>query len=270
MAGTRIARQPAGLREQGICIAFLKVEMVHDLTANDSFLSFCECAARLGDFEHQDGRRLARIIDDTEPSFSALILESHFARHIGDCLDDFAAVSGHFLQGFQSPVPDCEEAEKSDEREDNVHAGAPLALSYRNLIQPSVEVMSFYCHHLFMTLDEYNDFCGALMATSRVVQWGGSHVWKVGGKIFAVAGWGNEDVFAVTFKVTPLSFDILQEQPGLRPAPYLASRGMKWIQHYAEPGLKDGDLKAYIETSHRLVADGLSKKKQKELGLLVS
>jgi len=44
---------------------------------------------------------------------------------------------------------------------------------------------------------------------------------------------------------------------------------MKWIQHYAEPGLSDEDLKVYIETSHRLVADGLSKKKQKELGLLV-
>ena len=119
-----------------------------------------------------------------------------------------------------------------------------------------------------MTLDEYNDFCATLMATSRVVQWGGSHVWKVGGKVFAIAGWGDNDVFAVTFKVTPLSYEILQEQAGLRPAPYLASRGMKWIQHYAEPGLKDDDLKVYIETSHRLVADGLSKKKQKELGLL--
>ena len=120
-----------------------------------------------------------------------------------------------------------------------------------------------------MTLDEYNDFCGALIATSRVIQWGGSHVWKVGGKVFAIAGWGDADFFAVTFKVTPLSYEIMQDQPGLRPAPYLASRGMKWIQHYAAPGLSDDDLKAYIETSHRLVADGLSKKKQKELGLFV-
>ena len=143
-----------------------------------------------------------------------------------------------------------------------------MALSYRNLKPAIVEVKSNPCHGLFMTLDEYNDFCGSLTATHRVVQWGGSHVWKVGGKVFAIAGWGNEDFFAVTFKVTPLSFEILQEQPGLRPAPYLASRGMKWIQHYAAPGLKDVDLKAYIETSHRLVADGLSKKKQKELGLL--
>lgn len=119
-----------------------------------------------------------------------------------------------------------------------------------------------------MTLDEYNDFCEALIATSHVVQWGGSHVWKVGGKVFAVAGWGDDESFAVTFKVTPLSYDILSEQPGLRPAPYLASRGMKWIQHYAAPGLSDEDLKVYIKTSHRLVADGLSKKQQKALGLM--
>ena len=120
-----------------------------------------------------------------------------------------------------------------------------------------------------MNLAAFNDFCENLPATTTVVQWGGAHVWKVGGKVFAVAGWGDADFFAVTFKVTPLSHEILQEQPGLRPAPYLASRGMKWIQHYAAPGLKDEDLKAYIETSHRLVADGLSKKKQKELGLFV-
>ncbi|MEL7042930.1 MAG: MmcQ/YjbR family DNA-binding protein [Pseudomonadota bacterium] len=120
-----------------------------------------------------------------------------------------------------------------------------------------------------MDLDGYNGFCATLTATEKVVQWGESHVWKVGGKVFAVAGWREGDAFAVTFKVTPLSFEIMKEQPGLRPAPYLASRGMKWIQHYRAPGLSDEDLKAYIETSHRLVADGLSKKKQKELGLLV-
>lgn len=119
-----------------------------------------------------------------------------------------------------------------------------------------------------MTLDDYNQFCSGLMATSHVVQWGESHVWKVGGKVFAVAGWGDDKPLAVTFKTSPLSFDILKDQAGLRPAPYLASRGMKWIQHYAEPGLKDDDLKAYLQESHRLVASGLSRKRQKELGLL--
>jgi hypothetical protein len=42
---------------------------------------------------------------------------------------------------------------------------------------------------------------------------------------------------------------------------------MKWIQHYARPGLPDKDLKAYLRQSHRLVALGLSRKKRAELGL---
>jgi predicted DNA-binding protein (MmcQ/YjbR family) len=98
------------------------------------------------------------------------------------------------------------------------------------------------------------------------VQWGGSQVWKVGDKMFAVGGW-DESAPAYTFKVSRLSFEILKTQPGLRPAPYLASRGMSWIQHYAEPGLGDDDLKTYIRESHRLVALGLTKRKRRELGL---
>ena len=117
-----------------------------------------------------------------------------------------------------------------------------------------------------MTYDEYNEFCAALPATSHVVQWGGSHVWKVGGKVFAIGGW-DADAPAFTFKVSPLSFEILKALPGLRPAPYLASRGMSWIQHYAEPGLSDDDLKDYIRHSHRLVALGLTRRKRGELGL---
>ena len=118
-----------------------------------------------------------------------------------------------------------------------------------------------------MTYDEFNAFCRALPATTYVVQWGGSHVWKVGGKVFAIGGWGEEDA-RFTFKVTELSYEILKDQPGLRPAPYLASRGLKWIQHYAEPGLPDDALEDYLRQSHRIVAAGLSKKKQRELGLL--
>jgi predicted DNA-binding protein (MmcQ/YjbR family) len=81
-----------------------------------------------------------------------------------------------------------------------------------------------------MDLEAYNAFCAGLPATTHVVQWGGAHVWKVGGKVFAIAGWNDSDELAVTFKVSELAFDILREQPGLRPAPYLASRGMTWIQ----------------------------------------
>ncbi len=118
-----------------------------------------------------------------------------------------------------------------------------------------------------MTYEEFNEFCSSLPATSHVVQWGGSHVWKVGGKVFAIGGWGDGQP-GYTFKVTELSYEILQDQPGCRPAPYLASRGMKWIQDYAPPGLGREGLEDYLRQSHQIVASGLSKKKQRELGLL--
>ncbi|QEN87041.1 MmcQ/YjbR family DNA-binding protein [Labrys sp. KNU-23] len=117
-----------------------------------------------------------------------------------------------------------------------------------------------------MTHDEYNAFCGALPATSHVVQWGGAHVWKVGGKVFAIGGQQDGEP-RYTFKVSEISYEVLKEQPGLRPAPYLASRGMKWIQHYAEPGLSDEELCDYLRQSHFIVSRGLSKKQRAALGL---
>ena len=119
-----------------------------------------------------------------------------------------------------------------------------------------------------ISLDEYNAFCATLPATNKVVQWGGAHVWKVGEKVFAVGGWSADEEMAVTFKCSPQSYDIMKEQPGLRPAPYLASRGMKWIQMTSEETLSVADLKAYLAESHRLAALNLTKKRQRELGLL--
>ncbi len=118
-----------------------------------------------------------------------------------------------------------------------------------------------------MTLEEYNSFCASLPATSHVVQWGDAHVWKVGGKVFAIAGWHKSEELAITFKVSAIAFEVLRDQPGLRPAPYLASRGFKWIQHFDKPGLSDAELKSHIDASHRLVAAGLTKKRRAELGL---
>ena len=117
-----------------------------------------------------------------------------------------------------------------------------------------------------MTCEEFNAFCEALPATTHVVQWGGSDVWKVGGKVFAIGGWGDAAP-AFIFKVSALAYEVLKDQPGLRPAPYLASRGMTWIQHFAEPGLSDADLMDHLRWSHDLVARGLPKKTRAELGL---
>lgn len=117
-----------------------------------------------------------------------------------------------------------------------------------------------------MTYDDFNAICGKLPAATHVVQWGGSQVWKVGGKVFAIGGWAVDEE-SYTFKVSNIAFEFLKEQPGLRPAPYFGARGMKWIQHYARPGLPDADLKDYLRESHEIVSRGLTKKKRAELGL---
>lgn len=117
-----------------------------------------------------------------------------------------------------------------------------------------------------MTKEEFNVFCQSLPHTTNVVQWGGADVWKIGGKVFAISRWAEEEL-AFTFKTYDIAYEMLHEEPGLRPAPYPASRGMKWIQHYAKSGLSDADLKLYLKESYRIVSLGLAKKKQRGLGL---
>lgn len=118
-----------------------------------------------------------------------------------------------------------------------------------------------------MTYEAFNKFCYSLAATSYVIQWGGSHVWKVGGKVFAIGGWENADKPAFTFKTSESDFLFMSDEPGYRPAPYFASRGMKWIQQYDMPVIDDNELEFYLKESYRIVSLGLTKKKQKELGL---
>ncbi len=118
-----------------------------------------------------------------------------------------------------------------------------------------------------MTRNDFNRFCGSLPAAHHVVQWGNSDVWKVGDKVFAICGWGDSDLPGITFKTSELDYEILRELPGLRPAPYLASRGLKWIQRYDHPGLSDEELRHCLAESHRMVASGLSRRKRTELGL---
>ena len=133
-----------------------------------------------------------------------------------------------------------------------------------------------------MTLDEYNTYCSSLPHAHKVVQWGDAHVWKIDKKMFAVGGWQNvktterkrgetagsdiEQLY-ITFKVGEIAFEFLSEVEGCRPAPYLASRGMKWIQRTGDGYMSDADLKTYIKDSYTLASKNLTKKKQKELGL---
>jgi len=118
-----------------------------------------------------------------------------------------------------------------------------------------------------MKIDEFNEFCGSLTATSNVIQWGNASVWKVGGKIFAICShWGTGIEEKYSFKCSDLSYSILIEQDGIIPAPYLARA--KWVQLETYGALDDDDMRSYIENAHNIITKKLTKIRQKELGLI--
>ncbi len=117
-----------------------------------------------------------------------------------------------------------------------------------------------------MTSEEFDAFCASLPATTFVEQWGGAHVWKVGGKVFAIGG--GDDSPAFTFKVTPLAFEVMRSAPGVRPAPYLASRGLTWLQRIDDSGVSDTELQSYLRGSHALVSAKLPRRTRQALGLV--
>ncbi len=123
-----------------------------------------------------------------------------------------------------------------------------------------------------MTRDDYNTFCQSLPHTFHARQWGHADVWKVGTdtrfKVFAIGGWRDApDAYGITFKCGEIAFEMLRGVPGCQPAPYLASRGMKWILRSGNETLSTEDMKDYLRESHRLASLNLTKKLQKELAL---
>ncbi len=76
-----------------------------------------------------------------------------------------------------------------------------------------------------MTYESFNNFCRSLQAVSYVIQWGDSHVWKVGGKVFAIGGWEHADKPAFTFKASESDFLFLSEIANLYPLVHKISLG---------------------------------------------
>jgi len=106
-----------------------------------------------------------------------------------------------------------------------------------------------------------------LRATEIVRQWGDASVGKVGGRIFAILSDWDSDRPAISFKCSDLSFQLLPELQGVRPAPYLARA--KWVQVQPGAALDEVEIAAYIEKAHRLVAARLTRRLRQDLGLEV-
>lgn len=112
-----------------------------------------------------------------------------------------------------------------------------------------------------MTREEVEALALALPAATKVVQWGGSDVYKVGGKVFAICGLRG----GVSFKVSEIGFMVLTDEGGPgRQAPYLA-KGQWVIVGLDDLALEDAE--GWIATAHSLIAGKLTKKARQELGL---
>ena len=111
-----------------------------------------------------------------------------------------------------------------------------------------------------MTREEIEAFAMALPAATKVVQWGGSDVYKVGGKVFAICGLTG----GISFKVTEIGFVVLTEDGPGRQAPYCAKG--QWV-NIDLGGAPDEDLQDWLRTAHSLIAAKLTRKLRAELGL---
>ncbi|MBS0525561.1 MAG: MmcQ/YjbR family DNA-binding protein [Proteobacteria bacterium] len=116
-----------------------------------------------------------------------------------------------------------------------------------------------------MTPEQIDRFCASLPAATRLVQWEGVAVFKVGGKMFCLIAPKDHSVGRISFKSAPEHYEALSRSPGFRPAPYLARA--KWVSVDDPASLSDAEMKAYLRRAHAVIAAALPKKKQKELRL---
>ncbi|MBV2361235.1 MmcQ/YjbR family DNA-binding protein [Thalassococcus sp. CAU 1522] len=113
-----------------------------------------------------------------------------------------------------------------------------------------------------MSRDTVNAICAALPGAECSDPWGGGHdAWKVGGKMFVCIGAVQKGVSVKTPSIEDAA--LLIDMGRAARAPYF-HRSWVLIDDDAVP---EDELRDRIETSYRIVAGNLSRKKQRELGL---
>jgi predicted DNA-binding protein (MmcQ/YjbR family) len=108
-----------------------------------------------------------------------------------------------------------------------------------------------------MEIDWVRQFSLALPHSTDTLQWGDNLVFKVAGKIYAIASLEPGDHW-LSFKCTPEEFAELTDRPGIVPAPYLA-RAM-WVALESRGALPREEVKRLLRKSYDLVVARLPKK----------
>jgi predicted DNA-binding protein (MmcQ/YjbR family) len=101
-----------------------------------------------------------------------------------------------------------------------------------------------------MDVDWLRTVCLSFPSATEQVQWGNDLLFKVHGKMFAVAPLEPAAV-CLSFKCSEESFAELMERPNIIPAPYLARA--KWVGLEAPDALTRTEIAALLKTSYELV-----------------
>jgi predicted DNA-binding protein (MmcQ/YjbR family) len=100
-------------------------------------------------------------------------------------------------------------------------------------------------------LDELRSYCLSFPQATENLQWGDHLCFKVGGKLFAIAGLSSVPQ-SITVKCDPESFAELTEREGIAPAAYVGR--YKWVTLACLDALSDSELREALSNSYKLVA----------------
>lgn len=113
--------------------------------------------------------------------------------------------------------------------------------------------------HGTMDAEWLRKVCLALPHTTENIQWGYDLVFKVHGKMFAVAPLEPARV-VLSFKCSEESFAELTERPDVIPAPYMARA--KWVALETRDAIRRDELAELLRASYELVFAKLPKRLQ--------
>src|SRR5215475_6240062 len=113
-----------------------------------------------------------------------------------------------------------------------------------------------------MDIDSIRKHCLSFPHTIEMVQWGADLVFKVDGKMFAVAPLEVAPV-QLSFKCTPENFVELCERQGIIPAPYMARA--QWVALETLSAVSEAELRDLLAQSYQLVWERLPKKRREAL-----
>ena len=115
-----------------------------------------------------------------------------------------------------------------------------------------------------MDIETVRTYCLSFPHATENVQWGNDLVFKIAGKMFAVAVLEGASKYCLSFKCTEEKFAELIEQDGIDPAPYSAR--YHWVAFQSFDVLSEKELKGLLRNSYDLVFEKLPKKLKAQLG----